>query len=326
MKSYFLLKIGERTVLQNPLIQKVFLLLICMSSFPVEGKLKVLTSSTNLKSLTEYIAGDRIQLESILKGAQDPHFLSAKPSYMLKARRADLLIFIGMDLEVGWLPGIIAGARNPKIQRGRSGYLDLSQFVKALSVPEEKVDRFFGDVHPYGNPHYLLDPLRAVQVSKGISEKLSELDPKNKDHYFNNQKLFESQIKEKMEVWRKKIQDSGVRRLVTYHSSFEYFLKEFRLKLTGLIEEKPGIAPSAKHVLSLINQMRKSQTSCILMSSFYDKERVKKIKQSTPAQIEVVAIEVGALKEVTDYFLVIEGLVQAIENCGAFIKERRKGS
>lgn len=326
MKLHFLLQIWEGRVLQNFSLHKSFLFLVCISSFSAEGKLNVLTSSTNLKSLTKFIAGDRIHLESILKAKQDPHFLSAKPSYMLKARKVDLLILVGMDLEVGWLPNIIQGARNPNIQQGQPGHLDASQFIEALSVPEGKVDRFFGDVHPYGNPHYLLDPLRAVQVSKGISRKLSEMDPKNKDHYLNNQKLFEQKVEEKMKIWRKRIEDSGVKQLVTYHSSFEYFLQEFQLKQIGLIEEKPGIASSAKHILGLIKQMKESQTSCILMSSFYSNERAKKIKLSTPVHIETVAIEVEAFKEVTDYFLVIEGIVQAIKNCGAFVKGQKKES
>ena len=178
-----------------------------------EEKLNILTSTMNLKSITESVAGDEVQLESITKGPQDPHFLSAKPSYMLKARKADLLIFMGMDLEIGWLPNIIKGARNPQIQKGQIGYLEASQFIKALSVPEGKVDRFFGDVHPFGNPHFLLDPLRAIQVSKGISQRLSLLDPKNKSYYIENQKQFEKNIKEKIKTWKKRIKDSGVTKL-----------------------------------------------------------------------------------------------------------------
>lgn len=325
MKLYLLLPIKKNFFLQKfSFLKRVFLFVICFIVIPVEGKLNVLTSSTNLKSLTEYIAGDRIQLESVLKGRQDPHFLSPKPSYMLKVRKANLLIFVGMDLEIGWLPSIIEGARNPRIQRDKPGYLDTSQFIQALSVPEGKVDRFFGDIHPYGNPHFLLDPVRAVQVSKGISERLSHLDSENKDYYLKNYKLFEENIKNKIKIWKKRIKNSTVQKVVTYHNSFEYFLDEFQIPLTGLIEEKPGIPPSAKHILSLIKKMRNNQTSCILMSSFYNNERAKKIKQAIPTHIEVVAIEVGAFEKATDYFLVIEGIVQAIENCGIFLKEQKK--
>ncbi len=289
-----------------------------------EDKLHVLTSTSTLKSLTESIAGDRINLDSIIKGLQNPHFIAPKPSYMLKAGKAQLLIFIGMDLEVGWLPRIIMGARNPKIQQTGSGYLDASLFVTALSVPKGKADRFFGDIHPYGNPHYLLDPLRAVQVSLGIARKLAELDPKNKDYYLENQKSFEQKIKEKMKVWRQRLQDSAVKKLVAYHSSFEYFLSAFQIELVGLIEEKPGIAPSVKHLLSLIKKMKKNQSTCILMSSFYNNKRAKKLQSSIPVHIEVVDIETGGAKRVKDYFSLIEGIIQSIENCGVFAKKLKR--
>ena len=143
----------------------------------------------------------------------------------------------------------------------------------------------------------MLDPLRAVQVSLGIALKLSELDPKNKDYYLENQKSFEQNIKKKMKVWRQRLQDSAVKKIVTYHSSFEYFLSVFQIELVGLIEEKPGIATSEKHLLSLIEKMKKNQSSCILMSSFYNNKRAKKIQSSLPVHIEVVDIETeGVIK------------------------------
>ena len=289
-----------------------------------EGKLKVLTSTMNLYSLTKNIAGDRMDLNSITKGPQDPHFLSAKPSYMLKARQADLFISIGMDLEIGWLPSIIQGARNPRIQKGQTGYLSTSQFIQALSIPKGKVNRFFGDIHPFGNPHFLLDPLRAVQVSKGICQKLSQLDPENKSHYIKNQERFEKNIKKKLAEWKKRIQDSEVTKIVTYHSSFDYFLDRFQLELVGLIEEKPGIPPSAKHILNLIKKIKNRQSSCILVSSFYSNKWAKKINKAASVHIETVAIEVQALKEVKDYISLIEGLIQAVEKCGKFAKSKKK--
>lgn len=312
-------------VLKNTVVAGIIVFLSILSiNLQAEEKLNVLTSTMNIKSLTKNIAGDQINLESLTKGPQDPHFLSPKPSYMLKARKADLLILAGMDLEIGWLPNIIHGARNPKIQKGQTGYLDTSQFIQALSVPKGKVDRFFGDVHPFGNPHFLLDPLRAIQVSKGIRQKLSELDPENGNHYTQNQKQFEENLKEKIKEWEKRIQNSRVKKIVTYHNSFEYFLNQFQLKLIGLIEPKPGIPPSVKHILNLIEKIKTHQVSCILMSSFYSKKWARKIKQSVPVHIETVAIEVMALKEAKNYISLIEGLVQAIENCGDFAKSHKK--
>lgn len=320
-------EIVKQGILLCELNRKLFLvapfLFLFVFSVQAEKKLKVLTSTMNLKSLVESLAGDRVYVESITKGPQDPHFLSAKPSYMVKARGADLIILAGMDLEVGWLPNIIHGARNPQIRKGQTGYLDVSQFIKALSVPKGKVDRFFGDVHPFGNPHFMLDPVRVVQVSRGISQRLSLLDEENKNYYTNNQKRFEKKMREKIKLWKRRIKKSGVTKMVTYHGSFEYFLDRFQLNPVGSIEEKPGIPPSAKHILQLIKQMKDSQSSCILMSSFYRNDKVKKIKKALPVHIETVAIEVEALEEVKSYELVIERMVKAIENCGKFDKEKR---
>ena len=307
-------------------IKTLLFLLFLSLEVQSKEKLNILTSTTNLKSITESVGGDKIQLESITRGPQDPHFVSAKPSYMIKARKTDLLIFTGMDLEVGWLPNIVKGARNFQIQKGQVGYLDASQFITALSVPKGKVDRFFGDIHPFGNPHFLLDPLNAIQVSKGISQRLSLLDPKNKNYYMENQKQFEKSIKEKIKNWRKRVKDSGVTKVVTYHNNFEYFLNQFQLNLVGLVEEKSGIPPPVKHILKLIKKMKDSQCSCILMSSFYNNKRIKKISTAIPIHIETVAIEVMALKQVKDYVLVIEGMVKAIENCGEFNKNKKGNS
>jgi len=281
-------------------------------------KLNVLTSTLTIKSIVESLAGDKIHLDSIINGPRDPHYISPKPSYMLKAKKADLFIFVGMDLEVGWLSGIIKGSRNPKVQKNQMGYLDLSQFIEPLSVPKGKVDRFFGDIHPFGNPHYLLDPIRAIQVAQGIVQRLMKLDPKNKSYYLEKVKEFKKNIKEKTTLWNERIKKTAVKNIVTYHSSFEYFLDRFQLKLAGLIEEKPGIPPSAKHVLSLIKQMRENKYSCVLMSSFYENNKINKIKKTIPVHIETVAIEVGALKSVTNYIMLIEDIVKAIESCGKF--------
>ena len=321
LSQIFLINIS--LILKNTVITKIlpFALLI---QFQAEGRLNVLTSTMNIKSVTERIGGDFINLESIVKGPQDPHFLAAKPSYMLKAKNADLLILAGMELEIGWLPNIIHGARNPRIQKGQKGYLDTSQFVQALSVPKGKVNRFFGDIHPSGNPHFFLDPLQAIQVSKGISKKLSELDPKNESHYIKNQEVFEKNTKKKMKEWEQRIQNSGIKKIVTYHNSFEYFTNRFQLNLIGLIEEKPGIPPSVKHLLNLIKKIRTNQVSCVLMSSFYSNKWAEKINKAVPIHIEIVAVEVMALKEAKNYILLIEKIVQAIENCGGFMKSKAK--
>ncbi|MCZ0931596.1 MAG: metal ABC transporter substrate-binding protein [Oligoflexia bacterium] len=280
-------------------------------------KLYILTSTNTLRSLSQEIAGALLKIESLTKGKQDPHYLSAKPSYMLKANKADLLIINGLDLEVGWLPNIIAGSKNPKIQKGKQGYLDTSDFITALSVPTTKVDRFFGDIHPFGNPHFLLDPIRAIQAVKAISNKLAELDPNNKTQYIKNQEMFEKKLLKKTTEWEQRIKKSGVKKIVSYHSSFEYFLDRFDLKLTGLIEEKPGIPPSSKHILHIVKKIKQEQSFCVLTASWYQTKWAKKLKQMANILVQPTAIEVGAVETATNYILLIEGIVQSIESCKA---------
>ena len=292
-----------------------------------EEPLRVVTTVMSLRSIAESVGGDLIRAESIAKGPWDPHFLEAKPSYALKTRKAAALILTGMDLEAGWLPLIISSSRNPRIQKGRPGYIDASAFIQPLFVPKGKINRFFGDIHPFGNPHFLLDPVRGIQVSKGISQKFSELDPKNREIYTKNQKRFAENLIKKIENWKSRIAASEIKSLVSYHNSFAYFLDRFQLNLAGLIEEKPGIPPSAKHILGLTQKMRETKTFCILMSSFQSGKGFRRIKESLPAaRLETVAIEILALKEAQNYTLVIEGIVKAIESCGKAAKERGKAA
>ena len=284
--------------------------------------LKLVTTVMNLRSIAEAVGGDRIQAESIAKGPWDPHFLEAKPSYTLKARRAAALISNGMDLEAGWLPLIIRSSRNPQIQKGRPGYMEAGALIQPLSVPKGKTDRFFGDIHPQGNPHFLLDPARGIEVSRGISKKLSELDPEGRGVYTENQKIFAKSLRKKTKEWESRLAASGVKNIVSYHDSFAYFLDRFQLNLTGLIERKPGIPPSAKSLISLIKKMREAKAGCVLISSFQSGKGARKIKASLPhVHIETVAIEAMALPAARSYTLVIEGIVKAIENCGKAAKK-----
>src|SRR5215470_17407309 len=149
-------------------------------------KLNVITATTDMAALAQEVGGDRVNIESIAKGYQDPHFVEAKPSFLLKLRQADLLITVGLQLEIGWLPPLITQSGNPRIQVGANGYLDASQFAEILEIPTGQVTRAMGDVHPLGNPHYWLDPDNGRRVARGIAGKLGELDP-NDSTYFQQQ-------------------------------------------------------------------------------------------------------------------------------------------
>src|ERR1043165_6469534 len=168
---------------RNGLIAILTLLLAAALPSAAANRLNIITATSDLASLTQEVGGDRVQVESIAKGYQDPHFVEAKPSFLLMLRRADLLISVGLQLEIGWLPPLITQSGNPRIQVGAAGYLDASQFAEILEIPTGQVTRAMGDVHPLGNAHYWLDPGNGLPVAKGIAAKLGELDPQDSSYF-----------------------------------------------------------------------------------------------------------------------------------------------
>ena len=162
-----------------------------------ENKLKIMTATTDLAALAQEVGGDKADVESIARGYQDPHFVEAKPSFLLKLRKADLLIVVGLELEIGWLPPLITQSSNPNIQVSAPGYLDASRFAKILEIPSGQVTRAEGDVHPQGNPHYWLDPDNGLRVAKGITDKLSEMRPNDAAYFAQRYTAFEQKLKQR---------------------------------------------------------------------------------------------------------------------------------
>ncbi len=284
---------------------------------PVYGanKLNVITTTTTLKSIVESIGGPLVSVNSITKGPQDPHFIEAKPSYMVKARKANLLVAVGLELEVGWLPHIIRGSRNPKIVKGKAGYLDASSFITAIDSFPLLSDRSQGHIHRLGNPHFLLDPLKTIKVAKGISERLISLDNKNRFIYESNFKKFEQQILDLHQNWTTRIKKTSVEKVMTYHKTLNYFLKRYNLEHAGSIEAKPGIPPTAKHLISLVKKANQDKVTCILNESFFETNAGKRIQKSAPLHLEVVPTEVYSTPKATSYINLIEQLVLSVENC-----------
>src|SRR5437899_865452 len=167
-----------------------------------DSKLHIMTATTDLASLAQEVGGEKVDVESIARGYQDPHFVEAKPSFLLKLRHSDLLIVVGLELEIGWLPPLISQSTNPKIQVGAPGYFDASRFAKILEIPTGQVTRAEGDVHPLGNPHYWLDPENGLRIAKGIQNKLSEMRPGDAAYFAQRYDSFERRIKQAGETGR----------------------------------------------------------------------------------------------------------------------------
>jgi len=272
------------------------------SSATAAKKLKVVTTLTDLASLTQEVGGDKVEVEALAKGYQDPHFVEPKPSFLLKLRNTDLLILVGLDLEIGWLPPLITQSGNGKIQPAGQGYLDASQFAEILEIPQGKVTRAEGDVHPLGNPHYWLDPDNGRRVAKGIAAKLGEMDPGNAAYFQQRFQDFDKRLTAAEQTWENQMKPYRGRKVVTYHKSWPNFAKHFGLDVVGYIEPRPGIPPTPGHTIELIQQMKRDSVKIIMVEPYFDLKTPNNIASGTGGRVLVMLPSVGGEKDVTDYF------------------------
>jgi len=275
---------------------------ICPLPASAAGKLQIMTATTDLAALAQEVGGDRVEVESVARGYQDPHFVEAKPSFLLKLRHADLLIVVGLELEIGWLPPLISQSTNPKIQVGAPGYFDASRFAKILEIPTGVVTRAEGDVHPLGNPHYWLDPENGLRIAKGIQNKLSEMRPGDGAYFAERYSSFEQRIKQADEKWLAEMKPYSGRKVVTYHRSWPNFAEHFGLNVVGYVEPRPGIPPSPQHTVELIGLMKRDGVKVILVEPYFDLKTPNAIARDTGAKVVVLMPSVGGEKEITDYF------------------------
>jgi ABC-type Zn uptake system ZnuABC Zn-binding protein ZnuA len=273
---------------------------------PVAGrgasKLRVVTATSDLAALASEVGGDHIDVESIARGYQDPHFVEAKPSFLLKLRKADLLILVGLQLEIGWLPPLITQSGNPRIQVGAAGYLDASDFVEILEKPTGVVTRAMGDVHPLGNPHYWLDPENGRRIAHGIQMKLAEMRPEDAGYFAQRFEAFSQRLTTHEKAWDEAMKPFHGLKVVSYHKSWPNFAKRFNLNVVGYVEPRPGIPPSPSHTLELIGMMRRDNVKLIMVEPYFDLKTPNSIASHTGAQVLVMLPSVGGEKEVTDYF------------------------
>jgi ABC-type Zn uptake system ZnuABC Zn-binding protein ZnuA len=266
------------------------------------SKLKVVAATTDMAALAEEVGGDRISVESIAQGYQDPHFVEAKPSFLLKLRHADLLILVGLQLEIGWLPPLITQCGNPRIQVGAPGYLDASQFAEILEIPTGVITRAMGDVHPLGNPHYWLDPENGRRIARGIQTKLAEMRPGDAAYFEERFQSFSQRLSTQGKIWDEEMKPLHGHKVVTYHRSWPNFAKRFDLDVVGYVEPRPGIPPSPGHTVELIQMMKRENVKAIVVEPYFDLKTPNSIARETGARVIVLLPSVGGEKEVTDYF------------------------
>ena len=263
--------------------------------------LKVIATTEDLASLSREIGGDKISVDSIAKGYQDPHFVEAKPSFILKLHSAGLLVVVGRELEIGWLPPLLQQSRNEKIQPGSPGYLDASLTVKILEIPQGQITRAMGDVHPFGNPHYWLDPGNGRRIAQSIQARLSELQPGDAAFFAQRFADFDQRLGDAEKRWDAALAPYKGTKIVTYHRSWPNFAERFGLDVIGYVEPKPGIPPSPQHTIDLIAEMKKVKATIILVEPYFDLKTPQSVARETGAKVLVLSPSVGSEKEVTDY-------------------------
>ncbi len=268
--------------------------------------LHVVSSIPTLGSLAREVGGDRVQVESLGKGYQDPHFVEAKPNLMLVLNRADLLLYVGLELEIGWLPPLVLGSRNPKIQTGELGSLDCSRAIPVLDIPTTRIDRSMGDIHPQGNPHYWLPPGNARIIAGEIAARLSQIDPEGKATYDKNLAAFNARVDAKEKEWAPMVAKMKGAKIVTYHKSWSYVSHWLGMEEIGYVEPKPGIPPDPNHLVQLIQMMRAEKAQLLLVEDFYNKNTAQLVAEKAGAKLMVLPTDVGATPEIKSWFDLVE--------------------
>ncbi|HTM45944.1 MAG TPA: metal ABC transporter substrate-binding protein [Polyangiaceae bacterium] len=276
---------------------------------PASAELRVVTTTTDLGYFASTIGSNKVHIDTICQGTQDPHFVQARPSYMVTLSRADLVVAVGLELEVGWLPSLIQGARNPAINPGRPGYFEASSAIQAIDIPQGGVDRSRGDIHPFGNPHFWLDPLNAKLATHAIAERMAQLDPANAEFFRANARAFEQRIDAKMAQWTAQMAPFKGTKIASYHATFNYFHKRFGLDGIGYLEDRPGIPPSPAHLVDLIRQIRDQHVPVIFHESFYDRSTSDMVGARSGAQVLVLPTSVGGANGTATYEQLIDTLI-----------------
>ena len=287
----------------------IVLIAFLLSATPAFAKVNVVATLPWIGSVANEIGKEHVEVATLVKPNQDPHLVEARPSMILATRKADILMYNGLDLEIGYLPILIESSRNPNIQPGKPGNFDCSHFVTVLEKPVS-VDRSMGDVHPLGNPHYHYSPARILSVAEGMAAALSVLDPPHADAYKANLATFREKVRAKQKEWSA-LPTKG-RRFIAYHKLFEYLASDFGFTITAYVEPKPGIPPSAGYIERLIETIRQSRPNGILTTPIYGRKEVDFLAQKTGVRGIVIPNDVGAVPGAKDWFSFMDQTLSAL--------------
>lgn len=277
---------------------------------PAFAEVKVVATLPWIGSIAREIGGERVHVTVLVKPNQDPHHVEAKPSMILAASKADVIMYNGLDLEAGYLPRILLASRNRNIQPGQPGHLDCSRYVDPIERPQADIDRSMGDVHPLGNPHYHYSATNVRRVAEGIERTLSRADPANAGRYAANLAAFKEKVDQKQGRWAA-IPLKG-KRFVAYHKYFEYLAADYGFEIVGYVEPKPGIPPSAGHLERLIEAIRRTRPAGILTTPNYARREVDLLSRKTGVKAVAVPPDVGATDGAEDWFSFMDTVLASL--------------
>jgi ABC-type Zn uptake system ZnuABC Zn-binding protein ZnuA len=311
---------AEEKTMVKKLIPAAIAAVVLLTGSNADAQIKVVATTQDLAAIVAEIGGDKVTVDSIAKGYQDPHFVEAKPSFIIKLHSADLLVVVGRELEIAWLPPLITQSRNAAIQPGGAGYLDASQTVRILDLPTGQITRAMGDVHPSGNPHYWLDPGNGRLMAKAIQAKLSDMSRGDAAYFAQRFADFDKRLADGERRWKAAMAPYKGIKVVTYHRSWPNFADAFGLDVIGYVEPKPGIPPSPGHTLDLQQEMKQKNVKILLVEPYFDTKTPDAIGRDTGAKVVVMPPSVGGVKEIGNYIQLFDYdiglLVAAIKQSG----------
>ena len=273
--------------------------------------LNVVATTPDLAVLAKAVGGDAVDVKSLAKPTEDPHFVDAKPSHILTLNRADVLIDGGAELELGWLPALLESSRNTRIAAGEPGRVSAAQGVKLIDVPTS-FDRSRGDLHGLGNPHFLLDPVNARLIAANIAQHLSAVDPDRAADYRANLKAFLTVLDAKQIEWQTALAPFANAKIVTYHRDFVYLAERFKLDVIATLEPKPGIAPSPAHLAEVITAMKAQQVRVILVQTFQNRRTAETVARQTNGVVLDLSQQPGALPGTNTYVTMMDSIVRTL--------------
>jgi zinc/manganese transport system substrate-binding protein len=294
------------------LIAVVFVAAAVLGPRPAAAKVRVVTTIETLASLARAVGGDRVSVQALGKGYSDPHFIEPKLSLVTILNKADLLAYVGLDLEIGWLPGLVTQSRNPRIQAGTPGNLDCSSTIPVKDVPTTKVDRSMGDIHPRGNPHYWIPPENAVRIADELARRLAVIDAAGAATYRANLKRFRDEVARRLPRWQAKGAKVRGQKVVTYHKSWTYVSAWLGIIEVGYVEPKPGVPPSPQHLANLIALMKREGVKLILVEMFYSRRTADLVARQAGARVLSMPSDVGAFPAITDYFKLVDAVLDKL--------------